>query len=57
MELNYVKVSFLKIMFSSQDVNHDDFELTFKYTFLAPSVETLPFDLQGVNSQALGLTF
>jgi len=36
---------------STKDVNHDDFELTFKYTFLAPSVETLPFDLQGVNSQ------
>ena len=32
---------------SQQDVNHDDFELTFKYSFLAPPVDALPADVQG----------
>ena len=32
---------------SNQDVNHADFELTFKYSFLAPAIESLPADVQG----------
>ena len=32
---------------SLQDVNHEDFELTFNYSFLAPPVEALPADVQG----------
>jgi hypothetical protein len=30
-----------------QDVNHEDFELSFRYQFLAPPVDNLPAELQG----------
>ena len=30
-----------------QDVNHEDFELSFRYQFLAPPVDNLPPELQG----------
>jgi hypothetical protein len=37
------------IIFStwSQDVNHEDFELSFRYNFLAPPVDNLPVEVQG----------
>jgi len=32
---------------SKNDVNHEEFEVTFKYNFLAPPVEILPSEVQG----------
>ena len=38
---------------SSNNVNHEDFEVTFRYNFLAPPVEALPEDVQGPLSDEL----
>jgi len=35
---------------SKNDVNHEEFEVTFKYNFLAPPVEILPSEVQGPYS-------
>jgi hypothetical protein len=36
-----------------QDVNHEDFELSFRYQFLAPPVDNLPPELQGPYTHPL----
>eukprot|EP00092_Neocalanus_flemingeri_P107521 GFUD01138001.1.p1 GENE.GFUD01138001.1~~GFUD01138001.1.p1 ORF type:complete len:221 (+),score=59.42 GFUD01138001.1:47-664(+) len=35
---------------SKNDVNHEEFEVTFKYNFLAPPIEILPSEVQGPYS-------
>jgi hypothetical protein len=45
-----------------QDVNHEDFELSFRYQFLAPPVDNLPPELQGpyihpLDDQVKGTVF
>lgn len=38
---------------SAKDVNHEDFQLSFRYQFLAPPVDNLPVELQGPYTQEM----
>ena len=41
---------------SSNNVNHEDFEVTFRYNFLAPPVEALPEEIQGPLSDEMDIS-
>ena len=41
---------------SQHDVNHEDFEVTYQYNFLAPPVEALPEEVQGPYADEIDVT-